>query len=122
MKIPPTLIKVVEAARKVVRARMELKRSIADEASERILAKRRHDVHLALDALEKTVEVFERELAEARGRRTVKTDWAGVFRAGEALLDLFAKVRKGDPTVVNDARRWVSRYSPSDIVDGEIVE
>ncbi|NJN63558.1 MAG: hypothetical protein HC882_00895 [Acidobacteria bacterium] len=122
MKLPTPIIKVVEAARKAVRMRMELKRSVADEASERILAKRRHDVHVALDGLEKAVEAFEKDLAEAKSRRTVKTDWAGVFAAGGALLDLFAKAKKGDRSVIGDARTWVSKYGPSDIIDGEIIE
>lgn len=122
MKLPPTIVKVIEAARKVIRLRLELRRSVEDEASERVLAKRRHDVHQALDALEKAVEAFEKDLSVARKQRTVKTDWAGVFRAGEALLDMFSKVKRKDPTVVNDARRWVERYSPGDIIEGEIIE
>lgn len=133
--IPKPIVDVVEAARRFVRARFELREAIrSKEVNELGLNKRRKAVRESAKALDRAVLALEEKLSAAasRGaqRRGDPIPWGSVFKAVGEFAGLVSRVKAGDPTAVRDAAAWAGRHGPSstprasedDIIDAEIVE
>ena len=134
--IPKPIVEVVEAARKLIAARADLRAAVASkEVNEKGLAKRRKAVAEAVKALEKAVMALEERLAAAasRGaqRRGEPIPWGSVFKAATEFAGLVSRVRAADPTVLRDAAAWANKNGPGgkprraaadDIIDAELVD
>ena len=131
--IPKPIVDVVEAARRFVRARFELRDAIrSKEMNELGLNKRRKALRDAAKALDRAVLALEERLAASakRGARE-PIPWGSVFKAVGEFAGLVSRVKAGDPTVVRDAAAWAGRHGPAstprnmsedDIIDAEIIE
>lgn len=130
--IPRPVIAVVEAARKVVRARKRLSEAVAaGETNDAGIARLRRELQQTVKALVKAVDELEALLARVRTKRGASKTfpWTSFFDAAGKFVDLAAKVRSGDPNVVREAARFVGDHGPGrattandDIVDGEFTE
>jgi hypothetical protein len=130
--IPKPIVDVVEAARRFVRARFELREAIrSKEMNELGLSKRRKALRDAAKALDRAVMDLEDRLSAAakRGARGAPIPWGSVFKAVGEFAGLVTRVKAGDATAVRDAAAWAGRHGPSstprtedDIIDAEIIE
>lgn len=134
--IPKPIVDVVEAARRFVRARFELRDAVrSKEVNELGLNKRRKAVRESAKALDRAVLALEERLAASAKRgaasRGAPIQWGSVFKAVGEFAGLVSRVKAGDPTVVRDAAAWAGRHGPAstprnmsedDIIDAEIVE
>lgn len=128
--IPKPIIAVVEAARRFVAARLELREAIRSrEINEAGLSRRRKAMREATKQLEAAVVALERQLEAAKRTRSTKPlPWGDIFKAAGEFAGLVRRVRAGDPTAVRDAASWAGRHgtpplkNEDDIIDAEIVE
>lgn len=144
--IPPPVVAVVEAARKVVRARRTLELAVAGgEMNDVGLDRLRKALRAEIKKLVATVDALERDIERATKARLVRgarpgqpVPWASIFDAGAKFVGLVAKVKAGDRTAVGDAARFVRDHGPGagepmrgpggrragadDIIDGEFTE
>lgn len=115
MKLPSEIRNVIESARKVARAHVELKRAAADEASKRVLEQKARARNAALEELTKHAIAFEKMLERAKAapaKGGSGFDWNGLFRAAGAAIELVASAKRGDPATVQKAK---------DFIDAEII-
>ncbi len=107
---------VVSAARAVVKAHLDMKRAYADEASDRVKKTKQAALREALDKLTSTLVVFEKALAENKGKPKAAGkpfDWSGFFRATVAGLDLVKRAREGRPPAAQE----VIEYIDAEVID-----
>lgn len=134
--LPKNIVAVVQAARKLVHTRRDLREARASgEINERGLEKRSASLAAAIKNLDRAVDVLDREIA-ALTKRNAKhggpskpVPWASIFNAIGGFVNVATKASQGDPTTVREASRWAAQHSPGkgpskddDIIDAEIID
>lgn len=135
--IPKPIVDVVEAARRLVRARLELREALRSKEVNRAGIERREKaVRDAAKALDKAVIALEARLSASAQRRKggggggEPIPWGSLFKAVGEFAGLVNKIKAGDPSVVRDAAAWADRHgvpgrpprTEDDIIDAELVE
>ena len=110
---------VVDAARVVARAHLELRRAHKEGAAEKTRAAKSKALRVALDRLVRACVALEADLAKAP--REPKPagkpfDWAGFLRATKAGLELLKVAR--DPATTPQTMRAAAE----DFIEGEIID
>lgn len=135
--IPKPIVDVVEAARRLVRARLELREALRSKEVNRAGIERREKaVREAARALDKAVIALEARLDASAQRRKgggkgggEPIPWGSLFKAVGEFAGLVNKIKAGDPSAVRDVAAWAGRHGASsrprtedDIIDAELVE
>lgn len=129
--LPKNIVAVVQAARKLVHARRELREAKhSGELNDRGIKKRSDALAVAIKGLDRAVDVLEQEIAALTKRNAKRggpaVPWTSIFNAVGGFANVVAKAKTGDPGTVREAVRWANANTPKgkddDIIDAEIIE
>lgn len=102
------LRQLVDAARKVVKAHLELKKAHELEAADRVKKAKMRLLRDALDRLTDAMLAFEKAAAETKKLKDGKPfDWSWLARGGVGFVDMLIAAKRGSPNTVRKAETFI---------------